>query len=163
MVRKTNTLMGWLILLIGVAAVTLMTLSVSEEVYANASWDELVKTPSLIQDYVGFWVNGTGYIKEKGDAANNYVVLSDYPAVLYFKDEVMSNYRISFSCYISGFNGTAQLINCRETMGVVMTPISGTGGSCRNMCGDGVCQEVVCMAVGCPCPETPSNCPSDCS
>ncbi|MEW5955737.1 MAG: hypothetical protein AB1626_04355 [Candidatus Micrarchaeota archaeon] len=35
--------------------------------------------------------------------------------------------------------------------------------SCRNYCGDGVCQEVVCMAVGCPCAETPSSCPQDCA
>ncbi|MEM0089726.1 MAG: hypothetical protein QXF84_00055 [Nitrososphaerota archaeon] len=33
---------------------------------------------------------------------------------------------------------------------------------CNNMCGDGVCQEIVCMAVGCPCPETPETCPMDC-
>jgi len=35
-------------------------------------------------------------------------------------------------------------------------------GVCRDLCGDGVCQEVVCMAVGCPCPETPQTCPQDC-
>ena len=34
--------------------------------------------------------------------------------------------------------------------------------SCKNLCGDGVCQEEVCMAIGCPCPETPENCPEDC-
>jgi len=33
---------------------------------------------------------------------------------------------------------------------------------CRDLCGDGVCQAVVCMAVGCPCPETKENCPQDC-
>ncbi|MEM4215472.1 MAG: DUF333 domain-containing protein [Candidatus Anstonellales archaeon] len=33
---------------------------------------------------------------------------------------------------------------------------------CKDMCGDGTCQEVVCMAVGCPCPETPETCPQDC-
>ena len=34
--------------------------------------------------------------------------------------------------------------------------------SCQNLCGDGICQEIVCMAIGCPCPETPENCPQDC-
>jgi len=34
---------------------------------------------------------------------------------------------------------------------------------CVDMCGDGVCQEIVCMGEGCPCPETAQNCPSDCS
>jgi hypothetical protein len=33
---------------------------------------------------------------------------------------------------------------------------------CKDLCGDGVCQEIVCMAVGCPCPESPSQCPADC-
>jgi len=33
---------------------------------------------------------------------------------------------------------------------------------CKDLCGDGVCQEIVCMAIGCPCPETPASCPADC-
>lgn len=35
-------------------------------------------------------------------------------------------------------------------------------GSSKNQCGDGVCQEVTCAAIGCPVPETPQNCPQDC-
>ena len=35
-------------------------------------------------------------------------------------------------------------------------------GTSKDQCGDGVCQEVVCLAIGCPKPETPQNCPSDC-
>ncbi len=34
---------------------------------------------------------------------------------------------------------------------------------CTDMCGDGVCQEIVCLGTGCPCPETPESCPEDCS
>lgn len=34
--------------------------------------------------------------------------------------------------------------------------------TCVNKCGDGVCQEIVCMAVGCPCTETAQSCPKDC-
>ncbi|MCK4428917.1 MAG: hypothetical protein KAU95_00970 [Candidatus Aenigmarchaeota archaeon] len=33
---------------------------------------------------------------------------------------------------------------------------------CRDLCGDGVCQEIVCMAAGCPCAETAETCPKDC-
>jgi putative hemolysin len=33
---------------------------------------------------------------------------------------------------------------------------------CRDFCGDGICQEVVCWAQGCPCPETKENCLKDC-
>ncbi len=34
--------------------------------------------------------------------------------------------------------------------------------TCKNLCGDGICQEIVCMAIGCPCAETLSSCPQDC-
>lgn len=30
-------------------------------------------------------------------------------------------------------------------------------------CGDGICQSIVCQAIGCPIPETPQNCPMDCA
>jgi putative hemolysin len=33
---------------------------------------------------------------------------------------------------------------------------------CKDLCGDGVCQEIVCLAVGCPCSETKESCPQDC-
>lgn len=33
---------------------------------------------------------------------------------------------------------------------------------CRDLCGDGICQEIVCLGSGCPCAETPENCPEDC-
>jgi putative hemolysin len=33
---------------------------------------------------------------------------------------------------------------------------------CKDFCGDGICQEVVCLALGCPCPETKETCPKDC-
>jgi putative hemolysin len=33
---------------------------------------------------------------------------------------------------------------------------------CKDLCGDGMCQEIVCMAIGCPCAESVKNCPQDC-
>lgn len=36
-------------------------------------------------------------------------------------------------------------------------------GACENFCGDGVCQEIVCLAIGCPCAETEESCPRDCA
>lgn len=33
---------------------------------------------------------------------------------------------------------------------------------CVDKCGDGVCQEMVCMGEGCPCAETREFCPADC-
>ncbi len=35
-------------------------------------------------------------------------------------------------------------------------------GFCEDVCGDGVCQEIVCLSEGCPCPETVDTCPADC-
>ena len=34
---------------------------------------------------------------------------------------------------------------------------------CKDLCGDGICQTIVCLAVGCPCAETAESCPEDCS
>ena len=34
---------------------------------------------------------------------------------------------------------------------------------CEDLCGDGECQEMVCMGIGCPCAETPESCPEDCA
>lgn len=42
------------------------------------------------------------------------------------------------------------------------TGIQPSEGICKDLCGDGVCQEIVCLAEGCPCPETPQSCPQDC-
>lgn len=36
------------------------------------------------------------------------------------------------------------------------------GATCKDLCGDGKCQEMVCMAVGCPCAESKTTCPTDC-
>lgn len=42
------------------------------------------------------------------------------------------------------------------------TSIDSGGKLCNDLCGDGVCQETVCMATGCPCAETSKSCPEDC-
>lgn len=41
--------------------------------------------------------------------------------------------------------------------------ISGTPSACIDRCGDGTCQEVVCMGSRCPCAETQATCSVDCS
>lgn len=33
---------------------------------------------------------------------------------------------------------------------------------CKDLCGDGTCQEIVCFAEGCPCAENHATCPQDC-
>ena len=34
---------------------------------------------------------------------------------------------------------------------------------CKDLCGNGICEEIVCMAVGCPCAETADTCFEDCA
>ena len=53
---------------------------------------------------------------------------------------------------------------CALESGVVFVePPQGRGSACKDLCGDGECQEIVCMAVGCPCSESPTTCPKDCA
>lgn len=33
---------------------------------------------------------------------------------------------------------------------------------CSDACGNGKCEEMVCMMIGCPCAESHETCPSDC-
>lgn len=33
---------------------------------------------------------------------------------------------------------------------------------CKDLCGNGHCEEIVCMAIGCPCAESHESCPADC-
>jgi hypothetical protein len=40
--------------------------------------------------------------------------------------------------------------------------VKSQGKNCKDLCGDSVCQEIVCMAIGCPCPESHESCPKDC-
>jgi len=40
--------------------------------------------------------------------------------------------------------------------------VSKEEGICKDQCGDGVCQEIVCLAIGCPCAETKESCSQDC-
>ncbi len=37
----------------------------------------------------------------------------------------------------------------------------GTSG-CTDNCGNGLCEEMVCLALGCPCGESNDSCPEDC-
>lgn len=48
--------------------------------------------------------------------------------------------------------------DCKPETTPIVPPVT-----CVDQCGDGVCQEVVCQAVGCPCAETVASCPEDCA
>lgn len=33
---------------------------------------------------------------------------------------------------------------------------------CTDLCGNGSCEEIVCLGTGCPCAESHDSCPKDC-
>ncbi len=49
--------------------------------------------------------------------------------------------------------------NCEFTA----CPEAGENSICKDLCGNGSCQEIVCMGSGCPCAETAESCPQDCA
>lgn len=51
---------------------------------------------------------------------------------------------------------------CETESGVRFEQLSMDNNFCEDLCGNGICEEVVCMAEGCPCPETTASCPADC-
>ncbi len=52
---------------------------------------------------------------------------------------------------------------CRTKNGQTFTrDLNATEPLCNNLCGDGLCAELVCQGQGCPCTETKENCPNDC-
>jgi putative hemolysin len=52
---------------------------------------------------------------------------------------------------------------CRDPIsGKTFTEVIDNKPICEDKCGDGVCQEITCQAVGCPCSESADLCPGDC-
>lgn len=83
------------------------------------------------------------------------------------KPEKISSYE---ECVAAGYPVTRSLPpQCHTKDGMVfvdknsMPRLPGVKGmGCKDLCGDGQCQEMVCMAIGCPCAETAESCPEDC-
>jgi len=51
---------------------------------------------------------------------------------------------------------------CMTPAGEMFVDISDTS-LCVDSCGDGICQEMVCLGEGCPCAESAESCPEDCA
>jgi len=69
-------------------------------------------------------------------------------------------FSISGMNYYSEPAGTAQL----KLFPLGKKTTSGQGAEiCRDLCGNGKCEEIVCEGKGCSCPETTVNCPADCN
>jgi hypothetical protein len=56
----------------------------------------------------------------------------------------------------------SRMCNIAESYPMQVFCINETEAVCEDLCGDGICQEIVCMAIGCPCAETFETCPQDC-
>lgn len=70
--------------------------------------------------------------------------------ILSFKECKNSNIMIKKDCKANVLNISK---SCRDSC---VKP-------CKNKCGDGICQQVVCTSLNCPCAETNETCPIDCS
>ncbi len=71
---------------------------------------------------------------------------------------------ISSDCSLDNQGGERYKILSGETLsGETFEQYKDTvSAGCKDLCGDGACQEIVCMAVGCPCAESAATCPADC-
>ena len=75
----------------------------------------------------------------------------------------------NFSECVAAGNAMLKMLpaRCRTPDGREFIDMTGAapkaGAVCKDLCGDGECQEMVCEAVGCPCAETSDSCPKDCS
>ncbi|MFH0874291.1 MAG: hypothetical protein V1846_05655 [Candidatus Komeilibacteria bacterium] len=52
---------------------------------------------------------------------------------------------------------------CETRVPITPKPLPIEPSLCRNLCGDNICQEVVCLGGNCPCAETAALCPQDCA
>jgi len=51
---------------------------------------------------------------------------------------------------------------CITPAGVVFSKDAGVQSVCKDQCGNGICEEIVCLGSGCPCAESHATCPADC-
>jgi len=59
--------------------------------------------------------------------------------------------------------GAAWYVLSGKQQSTDQTKLPGSHAGCIDRCGDGTCQEVVCLATNCPCAETLNTCPRDCN
>ena len=79
--------------------------------------------------------------------AAGYPILKTYPAKCVAPD---------VGTFIQQLEQGAQINQPRKSDPLIYKPI------CKDLCGDGLCAEMVCQAEGCPCAENSDNCPKDC-
>lgn len=148
----------------------------------SSSGDVEIKNFKIIEDEQNF--SKTGNIVERNGSWELVYEEPGKPALtvsLIFDEQSMcTDERADNSCLpaywevgdrveISGSkeNSTLYVRNLRvvgEASGVIDLGDNGVEKLiCVDMCGNGICEEMVCMGEGCPCAETPVSCPADCS
>ena len=79
-------------------------------------------------------------------------------AINSYKDCVAAGYPVQMS-----YPGQCGTPDGRHFIEIIApSPTKVTKGLCVDQCGDGVCQEIVCQAAGCPCAENSESCAQDC-
>lgn len=114
------------------------------------------------QTFIGGGLPGTAGAEEPG---NLNVPGSSLGEIRSFEDCVAAGYAIRRSLPPSCADSGGRLFTeGSEEVGLVPPEEVPSGARfCKDLCGDGACQEIVCMAVGCPCAESAQTCPRDCA
>jgi hypothetical protein len=86
-------------------------------------------------------------------------------SIFSFEDCVMAGYRILRSMPPQCVTPDSRVFvkGKGQVSGPGMDQPAPGGQTCKNLCGNGQCEQIVCLAIGCPCAETPMNCPQDCA
>ncbi len=97
--------------------------------------------------------------ESKGDCETCYTFEMSFAAKVEEKANI-----IGYSAIVKVTNNEVADIQFTELANEeTIYPIEDTTDQlCVNKCGDGVCQEIVCQASGCPCAETKDSCAVDC-
>jgi hypothetical protein len=114
------------------------------------------------QTFIGGGLPGTAGAEEFG---NLNIPGSPWGEIRSFEDCVAAGYAIRRSLPPSCTDSGGRLFTeGSDEIGLVPPDELPSGARfCKDLCGDGMCQEIVCMAVGCPCAESPQTCPRDCA
>jgi hypothetical protein len=104
-------------------------------------------------------------MKPKQSAQSPQLLAQNGSSILSFEDCVMAGYPImrSLPPQCATPDGRVFMKGKGQISGPGKDAPTPGGGTCKNLCGNGQCEQIVCLAVGCPCAETPMNCPQDCA
>ena len=80
------------------------------------------------------------------------------PPIITFEDCLNSGYPVIESSPRRCIAGNRTFVEPK----IIVDPKAQPTKLCVDQCGNGTCEEMVCMGEGCPCAETAQTCPADC-